>query len=274
MNDKWSALVNAPVPAVASAVPTLAPEAVMGEPKQSSGIVSLATAFFFFAVTAIVVVAFVLKTNAKNRKAQRAVKTVELVTTALAEEAVAPVDPEVEPKTAVDTSDGPSAYLEANGLTFSDFQKAFGHGREKPLMDKPERNYSSVLADLEALRPALEATGETFQDYIESHHMKVPDALLELWTNASTASDHTAVTHDVAPEAMMLAREALQSLSADGPEAVAIAVLREILAARTEAARLGLKLPEAPFEQASAIRTWASRNGVAANIANTILSRF
>lgn len=282
MNDKWSSLVNAPVPDVGSVAPVL--DSIEKPAGQSSR--SVVIVFFVLALAAVVAGGIALKVKSHKKvnkvasKRAKVAKTVELIQTALAEEAPVPADATVEPKTAGSGDseiavEGASAYLEANGLTFSDFEKAFGLGREKPLMDKPERNYSTVLEDLAALRPALEASGQTFQDYIEAHHMKVPDALLDLWANGSTSGGPPGANEDLAPEAMMLAREALQPLSADVPEAAAAEVLREILAARTEAARLGLSLPEMPSEQASAVRAWAAKApGVAGQLAQTLMSRY
>jgi hypothetical protein len=241
---------------------------------------SLTTAFFLLTLTIVVVIGFVLKNKSKKSKKEDTrtpEKTIELIKSALAEEKAVPQDATVEPKTvavASEHEESASSYLEANGLTFSDFQKAFGLGREKPVMDHPERNYAGVLDDLQALRPALERSGETFQDYIESHHMKVPDALLELWATGPSSTATHSLADDLAPEAMMLAREALQPLSASADQDAAAVVLRDILAARTEADRLGMHLPAMPYEQASAIRAWASKTGTAATIAQTILSRY
>jgi hypothetical protein len=73
-------------------------------------------------------------------------------------------------------------------------------------------------------------------------------------------------------EARMLAAEAFQDVP-NGPPDVVADVLREILAAKTESARLGLILPEAPDEQLMAIRSWSKRLGPVGQLAKSILSK-
>ena len=272
MNEKWSALVNAPVPPPASVAPVLTADILE---KSTSNVVPMTVAFFLLAVTAIVIVSVILSKSRTQRPQKLAVP--KLVAPKVAEEPERPQDAAVEAKAAGgETEVGATAFLEANGLTFDDFQNAFQHGREKPVVDAPTGNskaYMHVLDELEALKPTLAAQGQTFQDYIDAHNMKVPDALLDLWTSGPTAADPGAAL-EWPPEAMMLAREALQPVSASmDPEAAAV-ILREILAARTEAARMDLKLPPLPSDQEAGLRHWAKSVTTAGALAKNILSRF
>lgn len=273
MNEKWSALVNAPVDPPASVAPVLTADILE---KSTSNIVPMTVAFFLLAVTAIIVVSFILSRSKQQRPNKLAAP--KLVAPKVAEEPEQPQDAAVEAKAAGEgpSEAGPTAFLEANGLTFDDFQMAFQHGREKPVVDRApgsSKAFMHVLDELEALKPTLAAQGQTFQDYIDAHNMKVPDALLDLWTSGNSGYDES-MPSEWPPEAMMLAREALQPVSVSMDPEAASAILREILAARTEAGRSDIKLPPLPSDQEAGLRHWAKSPTKAGELAKTILSRF
>ncbi len=77
-----------------------------------------------------------------------------------------------------------------------------------------------------------------------------------------------------AEEAMMLGREAQQMVPRTSSVETATVTLREILAARTEAATVGLALPPMSPEQRESVQYWANHAGEkVSSIAKTILSR-
>jgi hypothetical protein len=97
----------------------------------------------------------------------------------------------------------------------------------------------------------------------------VPDDLLDsLQGPTFSRRSENSVLDD---EAMMLAREALQTIKGS-PETVA-SILKDILAARTEAAARGIELPGLPQEQKIILEHWSRQSGPASAIAAQILSR-
>jgi len=139
------------------------------------------------------------------------------------------------------------------GLGFSDFQRAFSESREKRAFETSKKHF--VSGDMKA--------------YAESHD--VPDAFLDAVGTERQSETERSVKKIDGPEAMMLAREALQTIQ--GTSDAAASIMRDILAARTEAARAGIELPEVPEEQKAQLQVWASRSGPASVLAKTILSR-
>ena len=186
------------------------------------------------------------------------------------------VEPTVEPKSvgpimvapimapdmwnqAVDLRDEP--YLQSeNGQTFAEFQKAFlERGIQKPMIE----------AKASAKQPFFDANMLNLEDVPEAALMAFEDNWPD--TNGPSVFGGNAEVTDM--EARQIAQEAFQTVPLGAqPEAVA-EVLKEILAARNEAARLGLNLPEAPEEQKQNIKHWSKRSGPAAILAKTILSR-
>jgi len=76
----------------------------------------------------------------------------------------------------------------------------------------------------------------------------------------------------ISEESQMLVREAFQFIPTDNAGSATV-ILRDILAARTEANSFGITMPEAPEDHMSALKYWASTSGNASTIAKTILSR-
>lgn len=143
------------------------------------------------------------------------------------------------------------------GLRVSDFQQAFYGAREKPITDA-RLGPSSLAAD--ALHAALAAGDD------------VTDAMLV----AAAGSQNVRSTYKadaMTPEAMQIAREAMQVVDPRMPADVAVDLLREVLAARTEAMQTGIQLPEASDDQLAAFKYWSGQRGRAAELAQVILSR-
>lgn len=152
-------------------------------------------------------------------------------------------------------------FLHGENDSFGTFQKAFFGKSEKAIYDK--KPIASAFAY------------EGLSDYVKDH--EVSEGLLQSMRHASV-EDHQepaifAGNSEISDsEARMLASEAFQTVPNGPPDAVE-AILREILAAKTECARLGLRLPEGPEEQTAAIVSWSRRAGPVGHIAKTILSQ-
>lgn len=153
---------------------------------------------------------------------------------------------------------------------FSSYQQAFQMGREKYVLDKPTVS-KRYVDQLDPMRQALAKNGQSLDDFIDAQDIAVPEALVDAWASEplKTASvDDSHLTH----EGTFLAREALQTVPMSG--APDIEGLRDILAARTEAAKIGLTLPQIPEEQKVALQYWSNSGNIrAAAIANSILTR-
>ena len=152
-------------------------------------------------------------------------------------------------------------FLHGENDSFGTFQKAFFGKSEKAIYDK---------------RPIASAFKyEGLSDYVKEH--EVSEGLLQSMRQA-IAENHQepaifAGNSEISDsEARMLASEAFQTVPNGPPDAVE-AILREILAAKTECARLGLRLPDGPEEQTAAIVSWSRRAGPVGHIAKTILSQ-
>jgi len=191
--------------------------------------------------------------------------------------------PTVRPKTTVlkiwNQDSGPTVqpFFEQSG--FSEFQNALEKGRERPVVDTVVHQDVQLLKQqLEPFRKSLK--GQSLEQFVESNNMQVPESLLEIWnekpTNNVMSRDNLGLSKpdDVSDsEALMLAQEAVQIVPTKGSPEVIINVLREILAARTEASHLGITLPFMP-EQKESIKFWTnSSHSAAAAIAKSILSR-
>lgn len=189
-----------------------------------------------------------------------------LVNSNVVPEDAAPQDSEVLPKFAASDrffsqNEGPSdAFL--NNNSFKEFQSAFFSRNEKPVLDK------DTVSDFAGSFVGL-------KDYLQTHD--VPEKLL----SASMAGESK--NHDVPSvfggnsdlsdsEARMLASEAFQMIPNSSSDVI-ISVLHEILSAYTEAAKLGLSLPQSPEEQVKSLMTLSKRAGPVGDLAKQILSR-
>lgn len=105
--------------------------------------------------------------------------------------------------------------------------------------------------------------------FAEINGFQATDDFIDAWS--STSVKHTD-RQEISDEYRMLAVEALQSIDTSNKPENAIIILREILAARTEALRIGATLPPMPEEQLQNITFW-SKNVVTKDIATTILNR-
>jgi hypothetical protein len=127
-----------------------------------------------------------------------------------------------------------------------------------------------MAQQLKPMRETLQKKGMSIEAYVESNDVSVPEALMDAW-NAVPAPVSQGRSFSEDAETSMLAREAMQAVSTTN---VDIEGLRDILAARTEAAQLGITLPEMSREQKEGLDFWASsRNTQASSLAKTILSR-
>jgi len=139
---------------------------------------------------------------------------------------------------------------------FQEYQKAFHQGRE---MVEQERSIKSAPAGMNK---------EGLQDFIKNGN-SVPDGLLDSLESQPFSRRSESVVLD--EEAMMLAREALQTIK--GSPATVASILKDILAARTEAAAKGIQLPAVPDEQRTLLEHWSRQSGPASSVAKNILSR-
>lgn len=155
------------------------------------------------------------------------------------------------------------------------FQRAV-HVREKPVRDTHIKDTDARLiqAQLGPLKEALERSGKSVAEYLEDANLQVSDELLEALLDSTVPkvkrTSHSLYTD---PEAMMLARDALQYVDPRMPREIAETMLRDIVAAQTEAARLGLSLPSSSDEQVHALNHWTSVGGRVGQLAETALSR-
>jgi hypothetical protein len=131
-------------------------------------------------------------------------------------------------------------FLENDGNTFSDFQRAFNVGREIVTEENSMTTFKNENRDT-----FLHDVKRTFQ----------PKTTISL-TDSRT-----------------IAIEAYQSVPADVSRENALVILREILAARMEAENLGLDLGSAPEDQLSDLKFWSKSSGDEALIAQKVLSR-
>lgn len=154
----------------------------------------------------------------------------------------------------------------ADGLSYNEYLSAFSQGREMPVSDR------GIKTGRFEAPGGLQ--GRELEAYLEANDLAVPEALVDAW-NAGPMAGPTvgAASHgDYSEDYMLLARESMQAVPMRSAGDAAI-VLREILAARTEAAKLGLSMPQMPEDQLSNVRYWASTNGHAADLAKSVLSR-
>lgn len=176
-----------------------------------------------------------------------------------------------------DTADLQEPFLHTeNGQSFSDFAKTLDSGRETYTSERP---MSSKPADFNYLKSDLKRRGLGLDDFVESYGLSVSDKFVDSWTTEITQKK--AISGELKKpdgvsdsEVRMLAQEALQTLSTTCDAESANSVLREILAARTEAARIGLEVPSLTEDQLKAIKFWSNSKAFkTSTIAKTLLSR-
>jgi hypothetical protein len=164
------------------------------------------------------------------------------------------------------------------GHTFQEYAETLESGRETFQAEKPD----GPRANLDYLKQDLKKKGLGLQDFVDSFGVSVPDAFVDSWTSTNASSPKRAEnklksSSDMTESEMrQLAQEASQIVPTSGPMASAeavTAVLREILAARTEASQIGLNLGPMDPVQRQAIETIATGTSKAATLAKTILSR-
>ena len=176
------------------------------------------------------------------------------VAAAAAEAPVAAAEPEVaitanelEPKFNImvskywsfdDEEDAP--HLENDGNTFTDFQKAFSMGRE-------------YLTEENSMTTFRNENHDTFMHEEKRSFVPTSDVSLS--------------------DSRTLATEAFQPVPRDMDRQNASVLLREILAARTEAAHIGLNLGYSSDEQVADLKYWSAKAGPEAELAAAILSR-
>ncbi len=173
------------------------------------------------------------------------VPVVQVVEESVVPEAV--VTNELEPKFNVAVSkywsyeaDEEEPHLENDGNTFSDFQRAFNTGRE-------------YLTEESSMKTYRNENHDTYMH--EEKRSFVPKS------NVSISDSRT------------IAMEAFQQVPRDMDRDNAVVLLREILAARTEAALIGLDLGEPSEDQVDDLKFWSTMAGPEAEVATAILSR-
>jgi hypothetical protein len=166
----------------------------------------------------------------------------------------------------------PFAGAEA-GFSYKDFQRAMANGREMPEVDRAiSSNSSQTYAHISGMKAFLKRNGMSVDEFAEARGM--PDTVLESWdTPHESIGVQARQPTDDSEETLMLARDALQYVPTNVSDVAIAPVLREILAARTEAATAGVQLPGIADEQLEALKFWSSRDGTAGGLAKSILSR-
>lgn len=159
-----------------------------------------------------------------------------------------------------------------SGFSYSDFERALQQGREKPVLDRPvPANAKTLSVQAAGMKAFVERNGMTLESFAENNSY-LPEEMYEAWDYKAPAP--RAARQETTDESLMLARDAMQMVPTNVPEAAIVPVLREILAARTEAATAGLSLPAITEEQRDALGHWsASRTTTASALASNILSR-
>lgn len=137
-----------------------------------------------------------------------------------------------------DEEDAP--HLENDGNTFTDFQKAFSMGRE-------------YLTEENSMTTFRNENHDTFMHEEKRSFVPTSDVSLS--------------------DSRTLATEAFQPVPRDMDRQNASVLLREILAARTEAAHIGLNLGYSSDEQVADLKYWSAKAGPEAELAAAILSR-
>lgn len=163
------------------------------------------------------------------------------------------------------------------GHTFQEYAQTLDSGRETFQSERPD----SYGHNLDYLKQDLKKKGLGLQDFVDSFGVSVPDAFVDSWSKKESPKEPRnellkSKSEMKDQELRQLAQEAMQVVPTQGPMANSesiTAVLREILAARTEASQVGLNLGPMDPVQKAAIETIAKENSKAGQIAKTILSR-
>lgn len=159
------------------------------------------------------------------------------------------------------------------GYTYTDFQAAMEYGREKPVYDKPNKANAAIIgAQIDSMKSYIKRNGFTLDDFADARDVALPDSIAESW-DTEYQQPPERQQQDMRPETLVLAQEALQAVPTKATAAAIVPVLREILAARTEAATSQIELPPLTDDQRDGLQHWSAVGGVAGSLANTILSR-
>jgi hypothetical protein len=122
------------------------------------------------------------------------------------------------------------------------------------------------------MREALKKSGKSLTQFINENDAYVPDELIEAWD--ANQEVHTLQEPQILDdEERVIAREAFQVVPLKSSIDEAVLILREILAARSEASKRGLKLPDVPEEQKASIKYWSSQPGPTSKLALSILQK-
>lgn len=166
----------------------------------------------------------------------------------------------------------PFANSEA-GFSYNDFQRAMAHGREMPEVDRaPPSNAPHVKSHIASMKAFIKRNGMTVNEFSEARDAFLPESMLDSW-NYEEPTKPQRVVADASEDALMYAREALQDIPTNVSHDAIVPVLREILAARTEAASAGIQLPSVTDEQRASLKSWSTRGSTAGSLAGSILSR-
>lgn len=160
-----------------------------------------------------------------------------------------------------------------SGFSYTDFQRAMQLGREMPVLDRPVPSNAKTLSTHAAsVKAFVERNGMTLESFAEDRDSYLPETIAESWDYQAPVP--RAAAPETTEDSLMLARDAMQAVPTSVTEAAIVPVLREILAARTEAASAGIALPAVTEDQEASLKHWAtSRSITASSLASSILSR-
>ena len=247
--------------------------------------------YLFVALFLIVAVAISIIVAASGSKGRSSMQQVPLENLVVLDPKVISVEPTVQPseptvraktvslKNSVwDSEDNiPEPFLQAeSGQSFTEFKRTFDTERELYSTEKSAK----VNTQLSSMKKNFDKKGLGLEDFVNTFGVPISEELAASWSSEqepkkSSRTDFAKKNSDGVAESefRMLAQEALQNLPTDCNSETATIILRDILAAYTEAARIDLQLPEMPKEQAAAIEYWAKSKKPANEIANLLLSR-
>lgn len=269
---------------------------ITGSPRQSESTFSFTSPALLFLLLLVVIVVVAVRTRTTTSVAASSaqpeaapIDEVVVQTVSVEPDQPAQLDETVQPKFAaltnkwfnseVDDLDVavPLGDSEA-GYSFQDFQRALLSSDSRANVTGRHHDKSGGYAhdQLQPLKDMITKSGRSLDQFVSENMITLPEEVMEMWSApSSTRPVQQAFTRPecTAEEANMLVREALQDVPTSDVNDAAM-VLREVLHARTEGAKLRVQMPEVPQEQRISIKHWAvSGQQPAADIASVILSR-
>jgi len=161
--------------------------------------------------------------------------------------------------------------------SFSEFQYAFETERNSFQTEKPvNESTKNLQKTLGPIKQAAKLAGMSTEKYVE--HMRLPEDLIDAWNLDTTNNEQSYAPREENKdfendEERILAKEAMQ-LVPFSRDANAIAdTLREVLNARNEADKAGLKLPFFADQRKNMSDLTKHPNQIVKDLATNILSR-